>query len=279
MHFDNLLQTSPEQPILAGESNLEFIFNKLTKHLGVIIFYVESGIAQISINFKEYTISQYSQVAVMPSSTLMLLYASADFRIKYVSFERDILIGLGSQIDHSLFTFIRNNPHYNHPAERYPVVRRTFDCMVDIYNDRDNRFRIQIMSNLVLNFFMDCYDKVHRYLEGNEIEASSRQEELFRHFIQLIHQYIHSEREVIFYAGMLNITPRYLSTITRQVAHKSAKEIIDDHIVVEIKILLQSTSLSIQEISNRLNFPDQSFLGKYFKKHTGLSPIMYRRQG
>ena len=51
-----------------------------------------------------------------------------------------------------------------------------------------------------------------------------------------------------------------------------------DNVILEIKALLQSTSLSIQEISNRLSFPDQSFFGRYFKKHTGKSPLQYRNR-
>ena len=58
----------------------------------------------------------------------------------------------------------------------------------------------------------------------------------------------------------------------------TAKSIIDKHVILEIKVLLKSTNLSVQEISNQLCFPDQSFFGRYFKKHTGLSPLQYRNQ-
>ncbi len=71
--------------------------------------------------------------------------------------------------------------------------------------------------------------------------------------------------------------PRYLSFITRQITQtKSAKEIINKYIILEIKILLESTQLSIQEVANYLNFPDQSYLGRYFKRYTGKSPSEYR---
>lgn len=65
---------------------------------------------------------------------------------------------------------------------------------------------------------------------------------------------------------------------TRTRPNAYAKSIIDRHVILEIKALLQSTSLSIQEISNRLSFPDQSFFGRYFKKHTGKSPLQYRNR-
>ena len=62
------------------------------------------------------------------------------------------------------------------------------------------------------------------------------------------------------------------------VLYQPDESIIDRHVILEIKALLQSTSLSIQEISNRLSFPDQSFFGRYFKKHTGKSPLQYRNR-
>ena len=79
-----------------------------------------------------------------------------------------------------------------------------------------------------------------------------------------------------FYADKLCISTRYLSTIVRSVAHSSAKEFIDRAVILEIKMMLQSTDLSVQEIAYRLRFPDQSYLGRFFKKHTGESPTEYR---
>lgn len=62
----------------------------------------------------------------------------------------------------------------------------------------------------------------------------------------------------------------------RSVAHSSAKEFIDRSVMLEIKMMLQSTDLSVQEIAYRLRFPDQSYLGRFFKKHAGESPTEYR---
>ena len=92
----------------------------------------------------------------------------------------------------------------------------------------------------------------------------------------LVHEHCAREREVTFYADRLCISTRYLSTIVRNISHGSAKEFIDQAVVLEIKVMLQSTDLSVQEIAYRLRFPDQSYLGRFFKKHTGESPTEYR---
>lgn len=91
-----------------------------------------------------------------------------------------------------------------------------------------------------------------------------------------MHEHCTEQREVAFYADRLCISTRYLSTIIRSVAHSTAKEFIDRSVVLEIKMLLGSTELSVQEIAYRLHFPDQSYLGRFFKKHTGVSPTEFR---
>ncbi len=95
--------------------------------------------------------------------------------------------------------------------------------------------------------------------------------------MSLVRIHCRKEREVAFYAEKLFITPRYLSFIVRQVTRdKSAKDMINRHLILEIKVLLQTSRLSVQEIALKLNFPDQSYMGRYFKRYTGKSPTEYR---
>lgn len=76
-----------------------------------------------------------------------------------------------------------------------------------------------------------------------------------------------------FYSEKLCITPRYLHQITvRYMGGRSPKQLIDEQLVAEIKVLLSEPDLSVTEIAERLHFTDQSCLTRFFKKHTGLSP-------
>jgi len=89
--------------------------------------------------------------------------------------------------------------------------------------------------------------------------------------------YYKKERSVSFYAGKLYVTPKYLSSLVKAVSGKTAGEWIAEIVVLESKVLLKSSSKSIQEISVELNFANQSFFGKYFKQHTGMSPYAYKK--
>ena len=73
------------------------------------------------------------------------------------------------------------------------------------------------------------------------------------------------------------ITSKYLSETVKSVSHRSPNEWIEKYVTLELRVLLQNTSKSIKEIAKELNFPNQSFLGKYFKEHVGISPSRYRK--
>lgn len=104
----------------------------------------------------------------------------------------------------------------------------------------------------------------------------SRKEHIFERFYESLIESYQAERSVRFYADRLCLTPKHLSGVVKEVSGKTVGEWIDDFVILEAKALLNSSSLSIQEISDRLNFANQSFFGKYFKHYTGLSPKEYR---
>jgi YesN/AraC family two-component response regulator len=106
----------------------------------------------------------------------------------------------------------------------------------------------------------------------------SRKEELTLRFVQMVSAHFREQRSVQFYADQLFVTAKYLSVAVKEVTSKSSGAVIDEAVVSEAKILLSNPSSTIAEIAEALNFSDQSFFGKYFKKHSGYSPSEYRQQ-
>ena len=106
----------------------------------------------------------------------------------------------------------------------------------------------------------------------------SRREEIVNNFLQLLLNNCKEEHEVSFYAEKLSITPQYLSLVLKDITGKTANSIIDEAIMSEAKILIRSQDYSIQQIADILHFSDQSSFGKFFKKHTGVSPVEYKKR-
>jgi YesN/AraC family two-component response regulator len=106
-------------------------------------------------------------------------------------------------------------------------------------------------------------------------DRKTRSDQIFEKFIVYVEQYCSEQRSVKFYADKLFITTQHLSKTVKDASGKSVKDWISEFVLMEAKLLLKSTHLTIQEVSNKMNFPDQSFFGKYFKKYMGLSPKKY----
>ena len=113
-------------------------------------------------------------------------------------------------------------------------------------------------------------------IQGKIIVTKTKRDDLFEAFYNLLLAHYKESREVGFYADKLCLTPKYLSAVIKDLTGKSAFEWINDYVTLEAKALLKSTNMTIQQISDELNFANQSFFGKYFKRLTGVSPKEYR---
>ena len=83
-------------------------------------------------------------------------------------------------------------------------------------------------------------------------------------------------RSIAYYAKLLCISPKHLSATIKIMSGQTASEWIDNYVIIAAKAMLRSSSKTIQQISNDLNFSNQSFFGKFFKKYVGVSPTEYR---
>ena len=105
----------------------------------------------------------------------------------------------------------------------------------------------------------------------------TRKEEIMAKFILAVSEHFREERQVAYYAHKLFITPKHLSSVVKELSGRTAGDWIENYVVMEAKVLLKTTDRTIQEIAVYLNFANQSFFGKYFKHHTGMSPTAYRK--
>ena len=107
-------------------------------------------------------------------------------------------------------------------------------------------------------------------------EASGHKIDIFVKLITLISDHYPKERSVSFYADRLCLSPKYLSSMVKGICGYTVQDLVFKAIIRRAIFLMTSTSKTIQEISDELNFPNASAFGTFFKKHTGLSPKHYR---
>ena len=133
----------------------------------------------------------------------------------------------------------------------------------------------QVILNLTAAFLWQA-DYLWNRHENESRGSLSREQRVFTDFVQLVSRYATQEHNIDFYAQHLFLSPRYMSTLVKQVSGKAAKQWIDDAIITRIKVELRHTNKSAAEIADEMNFPNPSFFCKYFKRMTGMTTQVFR---
>lgn len=273
----HIFQLPDDEIFKAGADKNEWLPQGKTMKVDVdTIIFCRKGTAHIEIDLIPYELVANTQLIIIARSIVHNISNSDDFKISYITFKHEVYDEATAQLEPSFTFFLKEYPCVQLGEKRINKMNYLIEAMEDFYNEKTNCFRVKIFKNNIQSFLLDVYDKTRTLFKIDKSEEVGRREELFIKFIHLIHKYCPQQREVGFYAEKLYITSRYLSSITQNVADKSAKYIIDKHAIQRIKIMLKYSNMSIQDISYELNFPDQSFFSRYFKKHTGMSPLEYR---
>lgn len=137
------------------------------------------------------------------------------------------------------------------------------------------RIAPQVVLSLTAAFLWQT-DYLWNRHENESRSSLSREQRLFTDFLQLVSRYATQEHNIDFYAQRLFLSPRYMSTLVKQVSGKAAKQWIDDAIVTRIKVELRHSNKSAAQIADEMNFPNPSFFCKYFKRMTGMTTQAYR---
>jgi len=273
----HIFQLPDDEIFKAGADKNEWLPQGKTMKVDVdTIIFCRKGTANIEIDLIPYELVANTQLIIIAGSIVHNISNSDDFKISYITFKHEVYDEATAQLEPSFTFFLKEYPCVQLGEKKINKMNYLVEAMEDFYNEKNNCFRVKIFKNNIQSFLLDVYDKTRTLFKIEKSEEVGRREELFIKFIHLIHKYCPQQREVGFYAEKLCITSRYLSSITQNVADKSAKYIIDKHAIQRIKIMLKYSNMSIQDISYELNFPNQSFFSRYFKKHTGMSPLEYR---
>ena len=138
-----------------------------------------------------------------------------------------------------------------------------------------SKYKKEIVYSIVKTYLLELLENIN--MDEPSQKEFSRKEILFKNFMKLITSQTIKPRSLTWYSDKLYVTPKYLSTICKEVSGKTAFVWINEYVVNDIKHLLLNTDKSIKEIADYYKFPNCSFFGKYIRQHTGYSPGEYRR--
>ena len=238
----------------------------------------DQGEAVSKINMKEYHIKAPAVLIVMHGHTIEPISYSDDLQGRTIvmseSFTERLFAGSTDVQAHSLYTSIMSKPILNFEKDQN-VFSMYYDLLLNVVKSPQSEFKIQSAQHLTLAMFYGYSHMKHNLIIDNK--GTTRQEGIYSAFIDSLGDNYKNARDIGYYADKLCISAKHLSQVVKEVSGKTALEIIEEYVLTECKAMLLSTTMTIQEISDELNFPSQSVFGKYFKRLTGLSPKAYRK--
>lgn len=241
------------------------------------IIYTHTGKARVRINFDHWDMENQSVLIFFPGDMIKWEMANANFSAEMITYSSDILRAASLNIEHAVYNALKADRRCGYPELIEHVVSSMFSIFnfyftVEHYSLTDRIVALQLQA-----FFIGFYD----YLQANPKEhmrtkGTQRTDELFNRFMELLEAEYRTGREVNYYAQRINISRKYLGIIVTGKTGVSPKRIIDEYVLVKLKLALRITKRSLKQIAHDFNFADQSALTRYFRTHTGISPQQYR---
>ena len=245
---------------------------------GLFVLLCLEGEADIRVDSRHYRLVKNSQMVLLPAATIEAEDLSGDYKMLRIGCDNGVFNEITSSFEPAFFNYMKNAPCVVLSVEEAVMLRQMASLADMAINDAGNSYRRQMVCNYIQNILYHFYGRTRLLFQMKQGKWVNRKEELFKDFLTLVHRFCATERDVAFYADKMSITPRYLSTIVMKASGETAKDIISRHVIAEIKVRLKSTRLNVQEISSQMNFVNPSFFCRYFKKHTGMSPLQFRNE-
>lgn len=244
------------------------------KYDGIFALFCFTGSVEFSLNEQVNKLDQ-RQMSSFFTSNLYKLTGCSDVFTGYLLFLSSYYI-LNVE-SHIAITFFLNS--YSEPIlELQPDDANDLHLLLELASARltkeERKFSKEVvyyMLMILLHELVEIYER----RQGQE-KKQPREEGLLKDFLLLINTFCEKEHYLGFYADKLGITPKHLSLTVKKLTGRTAAEWIDYVLLLKIKRMLINSPLSIQQISDHFNFPDNSAFGKFFKLKTGITPRKYR---
>ena len=243
---------------------------------GCTLLFCEKGHAVVSANFERQIIRKGCVAIVFTDTYFSIERASRQSSVLYLDLSSTLLDDTTFSLSIPFWEFIGDNPILTPNERQQNLLAIWMKQMAWIMSVSSKKHARLMLRNHLCNLFVGMESELLTNLQKRKIKPAKTARTFLNSFFQLVLANCHEEHNVRFYADALCITSHYLSKITQKELSLSPKEFIDKQIVMEIKQLLLTTEMSVKEIATRFHFDSISYLGRYFRRHTGMTPSEFR---
>ena len=239
----------------------------------IFLAIVLQGGAMIEIDGKNHLIYTGTLIYLYPNHLVRQISHTEDLLLEYLWFEFEFLSDFPLLLKADISEYVGKNPCLQLKDKERQLVKKYYDLIAERYQE-SNEY-IAITKGLLFSFILE----ISRLYSGKNVSVSNtRQDELTDHFFFLLHQHYKKERSVSFYADKLYISDKYLMRVLKKSTGQTFHFWVIEFIMREAKLVLRSTTISITEISEKLNYPNPSFFSRVFHQYVGMTPKEFRNQ-
>lgn len=269
------------------------------------ILICRKGKARLNVNYKDWELYEGAVITLFPNDVVELKVegdckspqtengdcrspetengdckspqTANSFQVEILKYNPSLLREASLQLEQTVYSSLRED----RCRQDTPVVTNIINGMFSLLKVYFDQSECTCISQLVLCQLKAFFIGFHEYLQRNpqyrpDEVKSYRVRELFNRFMMLLERDYKISRDVNYYAEQMNISSKYLTNIVNQVTGHTPKTIIDQYVILQLKMHLKRTTQSIKEMAWEFHFADVSFFCRYFKKHTGLTPQQIR---
>ena len=269
------------------------------------ILICRKGKARLNVNYKDWELYEGAVITLFPNDVVELKVdgdckspqtengdckssetengdckspqTANSFQVEILKYNPSLLREASLQLEQTVYSSLRED----RCRQDTPVVTNIINGMFGLLKVYFDQSECTCISQLVLCQLKAFFIGFHEYLQRNpqyrpDEVKSYRVREQFNRFMMLLEKDYKISRDVNYYAEKMNISSKYLTNIVSQVTGHTPKTIIDQYVILQLKMHLKRTTQSIKEMAWEFHFADVSFFCRYFKKHTGLTPQQIR---
>ena len=269
------------------------------------ILICRKGKARLNVNYKDWELYEGAVITLFPNDVVELKVdgdckspqtengdcrspetengdckspqTANSFQAEILKYNPSLLREASLQLEQTVYSSLRED----RCRQDTPVVTNIINGMFGLLKVYFDQSECTCISQLVLCQLKAFFIGFHEYLQRNpqyrpDEVKSYRVRELFNRFMMLLEKDYKISRDVNYYAEKMNISSKYLTNIVSQVTGHTPKTIIDQYVILQLKMHLKRSTQSIKEMAWEFHFADVSFFCRYFKKHTGLTPQQIR---
>lgn len=247
-------------------------------------FYCVEGNVQLDMNHKTYQLKENDLIICLPNSIISNPLLSPNYKIRILGISTRFLqrVIKIEKDTWNLAMHIYNNPVKHADANEALPFNLYRDLILAKIKAGPHRYSKEIMQHLYSALFCEILAEVNKQIAeagntlGKPAAGIKQSDHIMKQFMMQLSYDNGIHRSVSYYADKLCYTPKHFSKMIKDACGRGALELINERAIEHIKYKLKHSDKSIKEIAEEFNFSNQSFFGKYVKKHLGMSPQKYR---